>query len=223
MASGGRASRPNVLSWAASNGVTIGSPNAPNVILMVAEQAVITTLLVFAVSSLGLSESAFAFLALVVAVLFATSLMTCEVRVGSESISRRSWFAIARGRPATIYHITPGQPISRMPDGMWLLDGVAFSPRLPWWEVRRLGRAVDEAGLIVDDQKSAWRKAHPVRTVVSWCSRAVAEASLLGTLVAGALHPLDPHVFAWLPLVVLAGSVALILSRPPHTSEPRKP
>ena len=137
MASGGRTSRPNALSWAGSNGVTIGSPNAPNVILMVAEQTLITTLIGVAVLSLGFSESAFVFLALVVAVLFAISLMTCEVRVDSESISRRSL-------------------------------------------VRRLGRAVDEAGLMIDDQKSAWRRAHPIRTMVSWCSRAVAEASLLG-------------------------------------------
>ena len=100
--------------------------------------------------------------------LFWNALMTCEVRVGSEAISRRSWFAIANGLPATTFRPTPGRPITLMPDGLWLLDGVAFAPRVAWWEQRRLRRAIDEAGLVVDDEKGAWEQAHRLWSLARW-------------------------------------------------------
>jgi hypothetical protein len=126
---------------------TVGSPNARNVIFMVAERGVLLTawLVIFGIY-VGITASLAVIAVGISVLLFWNALMTCEVRVGSEGISRRSWFAIANGLPAATFRPTPGQPISLMPDDLWLLDGVAFAPRVAWWERRRFdGRSTRPA------------------------------------------------------------------------------
>lgn len=200
----------------------VGSPNGRNVIFMVAERGVLLTawLVIFGIG-VGINAS-LAFIAVgLFVLLFWNALMTCEVRVGSEAISRRSWFAIANGLPAATFRPTPGRPITLMPDGLWLLDGVAFAPRVAWWEQRRLRRAIDEAGLVVDDEKGAWEQAHRLWSLARWGLFLVYVAAVLGSQVVKDRGWPDA---LYLPLLSLAAASLFGASRgsPPQTYAPRK-
>ena len=201
---------------------TVGSPNARNVIFMVAERGVLLTawLVIFGIY-VGITASLAVIAVGISVLLFWNALMTCEVRVGSEGVSRRSWFAIANGLPAATFRPTPGQPISLMPDDLWLLDGVAFAPRVAWWERRRLRRAIDEAGLVVDDQKGAWEQAHRVLSLARWGFLLAYVAALFGSHAAKDLG-WPEALYSVLLLVAVASVFGAWQGSPPRTYARRK-
>jgi hypothetical protein len=137
---------------------TVGSPDARNLALSVAE-AIALLVVLLAVGVTFYADLGAAFIWIVSAggsaFLMAVALRTHEVVVSKSGLSRRSWLAIATRHPATRIEFVPGRLITRMPDGVWRYYGGTFALRVPSWESKRLRLAIEEAGLRIEDRRAA--------------------------------------------------------------------
>ena len=197
--------------------VRVGAPSARNVVLMASERlALLAVVAVFWAITAPVDASLVVVAVVAAVLLFWNAVLTCEVVVTPDGISRRSWLAIAGGIPATVFRLGPGGTVTILPDGLWLIDEVAFAPRVAWWESRRVRRAIDSAGLVVDDRRAAWQKVHPR---AGWVWALIWAATWIANTLRGPSASGD----AVLLLLGLVSLVGILRSSPPQTHAPRKP
>jgi hypothetical protein len=137
------------------------------------------------------------------------------VAVSSESLQAQSWLQILRRQRGQTLHVSQGQRLCKMPDGLWQTDGATLPLSVPHWEGRRLQEALTEAGFVVEDRRSEWTREHRGH---SWGYRLSWAAFLVGIWGNIAFQP-----SLWqLPClaIMLAGLAGWLVLKPPRTSGP---
>jgi hypothetical protein len=198
--------------------VNIGAPTAQNVARATVEAAGYTTLSGLAAAAVRPDWYPIFSVALVATSVVAwvvVSLTYQSVAVSSESLHAQSWLQILRRKRGQTLHVSQGQRLCKMPDGLWQTDGATLPLNVPHWEGRRLKEALTEAGFVVEDRRSEWTRDHRGHF---WGYRLSWTAFLVGIWGNIAFQP-----SLWqLPCLalMLAGLAGWLVLKPPRTSGP---